>query len=88
LSESEKEWLIFQQTLNNLNGGFKNQYLGIELKNPVILGASNLVTHRDMLKRAEDAGVAAIVYKSLFEEQIQLNPLSLMMSWKNIMTEC
>jgi len=39
-----------------------------------------------MLKRAEDAGVAAIVYKSLFEEQIQLESLSLMMSWKNIMT--
>jgi dihydroorotate dehydrogenase (fumarate) len=55
----------------------KTKYLGIELKNPVILGASNLVTNRDVLKRAEDAGVAAIVYKSLFEEQIQLEAAQL-----------
>ena len=50
----------------------KTNYLGIELKNPVILGASNLVNNLDNVKRAEEAGVAAIVYKSLFEEQIQL----------------
>jgi dihydroorotate dehydrogenase (fumarate) len=55
----------------------KTKYLGIELKNPVILGASNLVTHPDNIKRAEDAGVAAIVYKSLFEEQIQLEAAQL-----------
>ena len=48
------------------------KYLGLDLKNPVILGASNLVTKIDNLKRAEEAGTAAIVYKSLFEEQIQL----------------
>jgi len=50
----------------------KTNYLGLDLKNPVILGASNLVTKIDNLKRAEEAGAAAIVYKSLFEEQIQL----------------
>jgi dihydroorotate dehydrogenase (fumarate) len=50
----------------------KTKYLGLELKNPVILGASNLVTNIDNIKKAEDAGVSAIVYKSLFEEQIQL----------------
>ncbi|MFO7370864.1 MAG: dihydroorotate dehydrogenase-like protein [Bacteroidales bacterium] len=50
----------------------KTKYLGIELKNPVIVGASNLVTKLDNVKRAEQAGAAAIVYKSLFEEQIQL----------------
>src|SRR4030042_3200598 len=55
----------------------KTKYLGIELKNPVILGASNLVTNRDILKRAEDAGVAAIIYKALFEEQIQLEAAQL-----------
>jgi dihydroorotate dehydrogenase (fumarate) len=46
-------------------------YLGIELKNPIIVGASNLVTDVNMLKKLEEAGAAAIVYKSLFEEQIQ-----------------
>jgi dihydroorotate dehydrogenase (fumarate) len=55
----------------------KTKYLGIELKNPVILGASNLVNKLDNLKRAEDAGAAAIVYKSLFEEQIQLESAQL-----------
>jgi len=47
-------------------------YLGIQLKNPVIAGASNMVTSTDNLKALEEAGAAAIVYKSLFEEQIQL----------------
>ena len=50
----------------------KTSYLGIELKNPIILGASNLVNNLDTIKLAEEKGIAAIVYKSLFEEQIQL----------------
>jgi len=49
--------------------------MGIEIDNPIILGASNLVTKPDNLKRAEEQGAAAIVYKSLFEEQIQLERL-------------
>ncbi len=49
----------------------KTTYLGIELKNPIIAGASNLVSDPDNLKKLEEAGAAAIVYKSLFEEQIQ-----------------
>jgi dihydroorotate dehydrogenase (fumarate) len=48
------------------------KYLGIELKNPLIIGASNLVTDINNIKKAEEYGAAAIVYKSLFEEQIQL----------------
>lgn len=55
----------------------KTNYLGIELKNPIIVGASNMVTNPDILKALEDAGAAAIVYKSLFEEQIQLENLEL-----------
>ncbi len=53
------------------------KYLGLELKNPVIVGASNLVTDLKMLKKLEEAGAAAIVYKSLFEEQIQLENLEM-----------
>ncbi len=52
-------------------------YAGIELKNPLIVGASNLVTSEEMLKKLEDAGAAAIIYKSLFEEQIQLESYEL-----------
>ena len=50
-------------------------YLGLKLKNPVIIGASNLVTDVNFLKKLEEAGASAIVYKSLFEEQIQLENL-------------
>ncbi len=50
-------------------------YMGIKLKNPIILGASNLVTKPELLKQVVDAGIGAIVYKSLFEEQIQLEAL-------------
>ncbi len=53
------------------------KHMGITLKNPLILGASNLVGNLDNLKKAEDAGIAAIVYKSLFEEQIQLEDYDL-----------
>ena len=53
------------------------KYLGLELKNPIIVGASNLVTDVKMLKKLEAAGAAAVVYKSLFEEQIQLENLQL-----------
>lgn len=55
----------------------KTKYMGIELKNPIIIGASNIVTDIDNLKRIEKAGAAAIVYKSLFEEQTQLENLEL-----------
>lgn len=53
----------------------KTSYMGLELKNPVIVGASNLMLDIDNIKRIEEAGAAAIIYKSLFEEQIQLEKL-------------
>ncbi len=51
--------------------------MGIELKNPIIIGASNLVLDLEMAKKLEDAGAAAIVYKSLFEEQLHLEAAEL-----------
>lgn len=53
-------------------------YMGIKLKNPIIVGACNLVEKVENLKRMEQAGAAAIVYRSLFEEQIQLENLQMM----------
>lgn len=53
------------------------KYMGLNLKNPVIAGASNFVKDIDNLKKMEEAGVAAIVYKSLFEEQVELERLQL-----------
>jgi len=45
-------------------------YLGLKLKHPIILGASPLSHDIDQIKRVADAGAAAIVMHSLFEEQI------------------
>ncbi|MCB8964456.1 MAG: dihydroorotate dehydrogenase-like protein [Bacteroidales bacterium] len=55
----------------------KTSYLGIELKNPLIAGASALTANLDTLKAIENAGAGAVVFKSLFEEQIQLEELEL-----------
>lgn len=52
-------------------------YGGLTLKNPIVMGASNIVTDADNLVKLEQAGVGAIVYKSLFEEQIQLESYQL-----------
>jgi dihydroorotate dehydrogenase (fumarate) len=52
-------------------------YMGLKLKNPIIVGANNFVRDTDNVKKIEDAGAAAIVYKTLFEEQIELEKLQL-----------
>lgn len=48
------------------------EYLGLRLKSPFLPGASPLVDDLDSVRRLEDAGAAAIVMHSLFEEQITL----------------
>lgn len=45
-------------------------YMGLRLKNPLILGSSSLSGTIDGIKKAEDAGFGAVVLKSIFEEQI------------------
>jgi dihydroorotate dehydrogenase (fumarate) len=45
-------------------------YLGMKLKNPIISSASPLSHTVDSVKAMEDAGAAAVVVYSLFEEQI------------------
>ncbi|MDH3252504.1 MAG: dihydroorotate dehydrogenase-like protein [Ignavibacteria bacterium] len=46
------------------------KYLGLKLNNPIVPSASPLSYSVDSMKRLEDAGAAAIVMYSLFEEQI------------------
>jgi dihydroorotate dehydrogenase (fumarate) len=48
------------------------KYLGLTLKNPVVVSASPLSEDVDKIKKMEDAGAAALVMHSLFEEQIAL----------------
>lgn len=46
-------------------------YLGLTLKNPIVASASSLTLDLDNIRRIEDAGGAAVVLPSLFEEQIE-----------------
>ena len=48
----------------------RTSYLGLVLEHPFIAGASPFAYHLDTIKRLEDAGCAAVVLHSLFEEQI------------------
>lgn len=45
-------------------------YMGLKLKCPLVASASPLSRNLDNIKRLEDAGAAAVVFYSLFEEQI------------------
>jgi len=49
----------------------RTTYMGLELKNPVVASASPLSEKFDNFRRMEDAGAAAVVMFSLFEEQIK-----------------
>jgi dihydroorotate dehydrogenase (fumarate) len=46
-------------------------YLGLKLKNPLVISACPLTAEIDQLRRVEEAGAAAAVLPSLFEEQIE-----------------
>jgi dihydroorotate dehydrogenase (fumarate) len=47
------------------------RYLGLKLKNPLVVAACPLTGNLDSLRRLEDSGAAAAVLPSLFEEQIE-----------------
>jgi dihydroorotate dehydrogenase (fumarate) len=47
-------------------------YMGLTLKNPLVVSPSPLSEHTGNILRMEDAGASAIVLHSLFEEQIHL----------------
>ena len=47
------------------------KYLGLQLRNPVIVGSSGLTSTIANLKHIEALGAGAVVLKSIFEEQIR-----------------
>jgi dihydroorotate dehydrogenase (fumarate) len=57
---------VKEETLMDLS----TTYLGLKLPHPFMPGASPLADDLDNVRRLEDAGAAAIVMRSLFEEQI------------------
>lgn len=53
------------------------RYLGLTLKNPIVPSSSPLTRHVSVLRQLEDAGAAAVVLYSLFEEEIEQESYSL-----------
>lgn len=51
----------------------KTSYLGLKLKNPLIASSSGLTNSVEKVLALEKAGIGAVVLKSLFEEQINMN---------------
>jgi dihydroorotate dehydrogenase (fumarate) len=49
---------------------FKTKYLGLELKNPLIISACKMTGDVNKVRRMEDYGASALVLPSLFEEEI------------------
>ncbi|MBN1543013.1 dihydroorotate dehydrogenase-like protein [candidate division KSB1 bacterium] len=52
-------------------------YMGLKLKNPLVPSASPLSKELSTIKKMEDAGAAAVVLYSLFEEQISFEAAEL-----------
>ena len=48
----------------------ETKYMGLRLKNPIIAGSCGLTSTVDGIKKLADSGVAAVVLKSVFEEEI------------------
>jgi dihydroorotate dehydrogenase (fumarate) len=45
------------------------EYMGLSLRNPIIVGSSDLTMQADKIKEFRDQGAGAVVLKSIFEEQ-------------------
>jgi dihydroorotate dehydrogenase (fumarate) len=48
----------------------KTTYMGLKLKNPIIVASCGLSKSVDSIRKLGDAGAGCIVLKSLFEEQV------------------
>jgi dihydroorotate dehydrogenase (fumarate) len=56
---------------------FSTQYLGLKLNGPVVVSSTPLSESIDNIRRMEEAGAAAVVLPSLFEEQLILESKAL-----------
>jgi dihydroorotate dehydrogenase (fumarate) len=54
-----------------MSADLSTTYLGLRLKNPLVISACPLTAQIDQLRRLQEAGAAAAVLPSLFEEQIE-----------------
>jgi dihydroorotate dehydrogenase (fumarate) len=54
-------------------------YLGLKLKNPLVAASSGITNSSEKIKKLEQAGIAAVVLKSVFEEQINNEVTSMLL---------
>jgi len=57
---------------------FSTEYMGLKLKNPIIVSSSKLTGDINNIKKCADVGAGAIVLRSLFEEQLIADSNALM----------
>lgn len=55
----------------------ETSYMGLKLRNPIIIGSSGLTNSVEKIKELEAGGAGAVVLKSIFEEQILMEANSL-----------
>ena len=53
------------------------RYMGVDLQTPIVIGASNMALKEETLRQLQENGAGAVVFKSLFEEQLQLEELEM-----------
>lgn len=58
-----------------MSADLRTRYLGLELRNPIVVSACPMTEDVETLQRLEAAGAAAAVFPSLFEEQIEQEQL-------------
>ena len=66
-------------TLNQM-ANLETNYLGLKLKNPLIAASSGITNSVEKIRKLEEAGIGAVVLKSIFEEQINNEVTSMLLS--------
>ena len=54
----------------------RTAYLGLQLDHPIVAAASPLSREFDTIRRLEDAGAAAVVTPSVYEEEIEAEDMA------------
>ncbi|MDR3219859.1 MAG: dihydroorotate dehydrogenase-like protein [Dysgonamonadaceae bacterium] len=69
-----------------MENSFETRFAGLSLKNPIIIASSGLTNTAEKNKDLEKAGAGAIILRSLYEEQIEIqtNPEQLALSHRKM----
>ena len=74
-------WKPIAINRNQISMDLTTTYLGLKLRSPLVPAASPLSEDIDNIKHMEDAGAAAVVLYSLFEEQLRQDRLNCTRAW-------